>query len=264
MDMPKIGLGTWPMRGPDCTDVVTRAINLGYRHIDTAQMYENETEVGQGIQRADIARDQLFVTTKVNQDRFTDGTSLASARQSIDRLGVGPVDLILCHWPPQTVTTEAVVDALCDIQAAGLTRHIGVSNFNVPQTERAAARANILTNQVEFHPLLDQSRLQETARRCGLFLTAYQPILRGAALTLPVVTEISREIGGNPAAVVLRWVIQQGAVPICKSTQSDRLSGNLEALEFELSDDQMARVTALTSTNRRDSDMLGWSPDWDA
>jgi 2,5-diketo-D-gluconate reductase B len=264
MEMPVIGLGTWQLHGQECTDVVKTAIAVGYRHIDTAQMYENEQQVGTGIRAAGVARDQLFVVTKINQDRFTDGTALQSAHKSIDALGVGAANLILCHWPPRTVETEAVIDSLLAIKDAGLTENIGISNFNVSQMERAAARAKILTNQVEFHPLIDQTRVVAAARRTSMSITGYMPIIRGEALTLPVVIEIAEEIDRTATQVVLRWVTQQGVVALCKSNKRDRLIENLGALDFTLSDDQMARITALTSANKRYAALPDWAPDWDA
>jgi len=226
-------------------------------------MYENETEVGAGLRSASVSRDNIFVTTKVHQDRFTDGTAFESARDSIDRIGVGPVDLILCHWPPKTVETEKVMDDLLEMKAADLTRSIGLSNSNVSQMERASACGAVLTNQVEFHPLIDQSRLLDTARRTGMTLTAYTPIIKGKALTLPVVQDISSETGKSPAAVVLRWVIQQGVAALCKSSNPERLAGNLQAFDFALSNDQMARITKLTRANERHTNHPDWSPDWE-
>lgn len=263
MDMPMIGLGTWQLRGRECSDVVARAIDLGYRHLDTAQMYENEAEVGAGLRASSVARDEIFLVTKIHQDRFADKTALQSARESIDRLGVGGVDLILCHWPPKTVETEQVIDDMLEIQAAGLAESVGISNFNVSQMERASARGPVLCNQVEFHPLIDQSRLLDAAQRTGMVLTAYTPIIKGKALSLPQVLEIADETRKSPAAVVLRWVIQQGVVALCKSSSAGRLAGNLQALDFTLSDDQMARITALTVANERHTDIAGWSPDWE-
>jgi len=264
MEMPMIGLGTWQMRGSEAATSVAHAIDIGYRHVDTAQMYENEAEVGTGIRAASVPRDQIFVTTKIHQDRFGEGSALDSAQASIDRIGVGPVDLILCHWPPKDVKTEQVMGDLLAIRDAGLTRHIGISNFNVPQTKRAAAVGPVLTNQVEFHPLIDQSRLLQTARDCGMTLTAYTPIMRGKALSIPTVRDIAAETARSPAAVVLRWIIQQGVIALCKSSNPDRLAGNLEANDFTLTDDQMARITALTAANQRDVVMPDWAPDWDA
>ncbi len=263
MDMPLLGLGTWPLAGDQARRTVRLALELGYRHVDTAQMYGNEAEVGAGLREAGVPRDEVFVTTKIHQDRFTEGTALESARASVEAIGLGPVDLILCHWPPRGVAPAQVAEELAAMRDEGLTRHIGVSNFNVSQMREAAAAAPILTNQVEFHPLLDQSRLLAAAREIGVTLTAYRPILRGEALRLPAVRAIAAETGRNPAAVVLRWIIQQGVHAICMSTSRERLAGNQEALDFSLSEDQMARITALTSANRRSCDYPDWQPDWE-
>jgi len=242
---------------------VRLALELGYRHVDTAQMYGNEAEVGAGIREAGLPRNDLFITTKIHQDRFVDGTALESAQRSVEAIGAGPVDLMLCHWPPRGMDPARVGAMLEEIRAAGFTTHIGVSNFNVGQMRAAATAASILTNQVEFHPLLDQSRLLAVARALDLFLTAYRPLLKGEALALPQVQEVARETGRNPAAVVLRWIIQQGVHAVCMSTRTSHLRGNLEALEFSLSDKQMEKISALTSTNRRTCDFPEWQPDWE-
>ena len=265
MDMPLIGLGTWPLKGAECSDTVAMALELGYRHVDTAQMYENEEAVGQGLRAGGVPREQVFLTTKIHQDRFVDGTALDSAKASIDRLGVGPVDLILCHWPPRGVETEAVVDALEEVRAAGLTRHIGISNHNRPQMRAAAARGSILTNQVEFHALIDQFALQEQAKALGISLTAYMPVARGKVMEAPLVQAIAEETGYSAAQVGLRWIVQQGVHAICMSTKRRNLEANLQVLDFELSAGDMAALDTLArSRNSRFCDMEGWSPVWDA
>lgn len=264
MDMPMLGLGTWQLTGKEGIDLIAEAIGLGYRHLDTAQMYGNETEIGQGVRLSGISRDEIFVVTKIHQDRFRDRTALQSARESIDRMGIGPPDLILCHWPPQPVAVAEVMKVLNEIRETGLARAVGLSNFNRLQMREAASLGPVLTNQVEFHPMLDQSALMAIADDLGITLTAYMPIVRGKALALPCVVEIATRTGRDPAEVVLRWVIQQGVAALCNSTKPERLRSHLKALDMPLREADMVAITAETATNKRFSDRKGWSPDWDA
>ena len=263
--MPLIGLGTWPLSGAACRDAVRAALDMGYAHVDTAQMYGNEDDVGAALKASGVPRDEVFLTTKVHQDRMSAGTALASARESTDRLGVEAVDLMLIHWPPRDMATEAVIDALEEIRTAGLARAIGVSNFNRPQLRAGAARAPILTNQVEFHALIDQSRLLDQARALGISLTAYQPVARGQVMAQPEVQEIAARIGATPAQVALRWILQQGVSVIPMSTRPRNLADNLGALDISLSQEDMGILSALARRrNHRFTDIAGWSPDWNA
>lgn len=264
-DMPKLGLGTWPLTSEKGREVVATALELGYRHIDTAQMYENERDVGQGIAASGVERDDLYVVTKVAQDRITDGTYLDSAKRSQDALGLTP-DLLLIHWPPRGIETETVIDAMQEIHAAGLTASIGVSNFNVPMMERAVAHASIpiVTNQVEYHALMDQSRLQAAADRLGVRLTAYCPVARGLVLKDPDIERIAQEAGHTPAQIALAWILQKGAAAICMSTRRENLRANLDAAKITLSDRHMAEITALNAQGNRTVLMPDWAPDWDA
>lgn len=241
------------------------ALEIGYRHIDTAQMYENEADVGRGIAGSGIPRGDLYVVTKVAQDRITDGTYLDSARRSQEALGVTP-DLLLIHWPPRGIETEAVIDAMQEIHTQGLTASIGVSNFNVPMLERAVAHSSIpiVTNQVEYHALMDQSRLKATADRLGVVLTAYCPIARGLVLKDPTILRIAEETGHSPAQVALRWVVQNGVAAICMSTQRENLASNFATRDIELSDAHMEEITALNAQKNRTVLMPDWAPDWDA
>lgn len=265
LNMPLLGLGTWPLRSDQGQEVVEMALELGYRHIDTAQMYENEADVGRGIASSNVARDSLYVVTKVAQDRISDGTYLDSARRSQDNLGLTP-DLFLIHWPPRGIETEAVIDAMQEIHAQGLTRSIGVSNFNVPMLERAVAHASIpiVTNQVEYHAVMDQSRLKATADRLGVGLTAYCPIARGLVLKDPTIERIAAETGHSPAQVALRWALQNGVAAICMSTRRENLAANFEVLNMELSEAHMTQITALNAQKNRTVLMPDWAPDWDA
>lgn len=261
--IPMIGLGTAPIKEVDWAGVVATAVGLGYRHVDTAQMYNNEAEVGQGLRMSGQA-DDVFLTTKIHQDRFLDGTALDSAQTSVEKLGRVP-DLMLVHWPPRGAETGAVIDTMLEVQARGLTRAIGVSNFNRPQLRAAAAKASIATNQVEFHVLIDQSALLAEARALGIPLTAYMPVARGKAFDPPEVQRIAAARGMTPAQVVLRWIVQQGVIAIPLSSQVQNLKDNLAVGQLELGEDDMA---ALNAVARRENTRLcpapNWAPDWNA
>lgn len=262
MNMPPLGLGTWPLKGEAARAAVREALALGYRHVDTAQMYENEAEVGAAIRESGLPRDEVFVVTKIHPDRFADGTAVESAARSAERLGLGPVDLMLAHWPGSTDPAR-IGRALAAVVEAGHARAVGVSNFNPTQMRKAAGEVRLVTNQVEFHPLIDQSRLLSAARDLGITLTAYRPLLKGEALALPTVREVAAECGRPASAVVLRWILQQGVNAVAMSTRRAHLAANLEALEFALSDDQMRRIGSTTARNRRFTDIAAWQPDWE-
>ncbi|RMF39908.1 MAG: aldo/keto reductase [Alphaproteobacteria bacterium] len=261
MDMPLIGQGTWPLQGDECRRAVLEALEVGLRLIDTAQMYGNEAAVGAAVRESGLPRDEIFVTTKLHHDRFATGDVRESVEASVEKLG-GPPDLLLIHWPPAGVETEAVIDALEELRAAGLTRAIGVSNFTPSMLRRAAARAPILTNQVEFHCLIDQSRLKAEADALGIRLTAYMPIARGKVFDLAPVRDAADRLGRTPAQIALRWIVQQGVTAIPMSTKRANMAANLAVLDFELPEADMAAITACTGANRRFC-VPEWAPDWE-
>lgn len=261
--LPKIGLGTAPIVDLDWAELVARAFDLGYRHIDTAQMYDNEAEVGEGLSRAD-PEGQVFVTTKIHQDRFADATALESAKVSVDKLGRVP-DLMLVHWPPRNVPTDEVMDMMHAIQAEGLTKAVGVSNFNRPQLRAAAAALPIATNQVEFHVMIDQTALKAEADALGVPLTAYMPVVRGKAFAFPEVQQIAQARGMTPGQVVLRWIVQQGVIAIPLSTKSQNLQDNLAVQDLSLTEDDMALLHGVAAReNSRFCSRADWDPVWDA
>ncbi len=265
-NMPPIGFGTFPLTGAEATAAVETALELGFRHIDTAQWYNNEADVGRAIANAGVAREDLFIVTKVMPDRFTDDTFMPSVERSLDELGLDRVDLLLVHWPPPGLPVEATVDYLLAAHARGFTSEIGVSNYNVPMLETAVAHASvpIATNQVEFHPLLDQSRLLATATRLGVRLTAYCPLARGAVLEDDVLQDIARRIGRTTAQVALRWILQKGVTVISMSTRRANMAANLEIATFELDGADMDAISARTATGMRIVDLPDLAPDWDA
>lgn len=243
--IPAIGLGTYPLMDQQCSDTVRMAVDLGYRHIDTAQMYGNEKAVGKGIASCGVARDKLFVTTKVDPSNCNAARFASSVKQSMDDLG-GPADLLLIHWPPDEDQMDAMLDLLAEQQQRGAAKRIGVSNFSPRMLRHAKARVpGVTCNQVEFQPLLDQSKLKATADALGLPLVAYSPIARGKALEHPVVKEIANRLSRPPSEVVLRWIVQQGVVVIPMTTKRENAASNLRIFEFTLADTDMSAISAI-------------------
>ena len=264
--IPAIGLGTYTLEGEACVDMVARAIEAGYRHIDTARMYGNEREVGEGIRKSGIARGDIFVTTKVWWTDLAEKDLKAAAADSIDRIGLGAVDLMLIHWPNPDVALEESIDALSSTVDDGLTKHIGVANFTSTLLDEAAAMSDhpLVCNQVEYHPFLPQAQVLAACRRHDMGLVAYSPIGRGGeVLNHPVIRSAAERHGRSPAQIVLRWEIEQdgvGAIP--RTSKPERLAENLQIFDFELYEDERAAITALTRRNERLVDP-SFAPNWD-
>lgn len=266
--MPALGLGTWQLSGENCVDMVEEALKIGYRHIDTAAAYGNEAEVGEGIRRSPVARDQIFLTTKVWATDIRDGDLQNSAAKSLKALGTDYVDLLLIHWPNREVSLDEAIPALNDAREKGMARNIGVSNFTADQLRQAAgiSDAPIACNQVEYHPYLSQNRVKAAASQLGAAVMAYCPIFRGGELfDDPVIHAASKGHGKTPAQVTLRWEMQQegvGAIP--RTTKPHRLAENFDVFDFELSDGEMEAITALGTRRERLVNLAGFAPDWDA
>jgi diketogulonate reductase-like aldo/keto reductase len=263
--IPAIGLGTWQMAGAECVRAVTSALKIGYRHLDTAAMYGNEAEVGEGLRASGIDRGDVFVTTKVWWDSLADGALQASAERSLKSLGLDTIDLLLIHWPNPRVSIAECVGALCETKRRGLARHIGVANFPVKLLEEAVAVATepLVCNQFESHPRLNQSKLMSACRKHGMAVVSYCPIGKGEVLGLDVIKEIAAARGRTTAQIVLRWQTQRpGVVAIPKSANAGRQAENLDVFGFSLSDDEMARIDKLARPGGRILDPA-FSPDWD-
>jgi len=263
--IPAIGLGTWTLKGEQAVSLVAGAIRDGYRHVDTAAMYDNETEVGQGIRDGGVARDEIFLTTKVWQSDLADGDLQRSLEASLKRLGVDAVDLALIHWPSKTIPMAESIRALNQAAEDGLARHIGVSNFTTAQIEEAAAASKrpLACNQCEYHPFLNQDRVLASCRKHGLAFVSYCPLNRGGGmLEAEPVTAAAARHGKTPGQVALRWNIQRGTVAIPRSSSPERIRENLAVFDFELSEQEMAAISALGSRNQRICD-FDFSPEWD-
>lgn len=265
-DIPAIGFGTWELAGVECERAVDAALKAGYRHIDTAQAYENETEVGKAIKGSHVPREDIFITTKVWYDRARDGEVQRSVEQSLKRLGVGHVDLVLMHWPNLDVPLDETMQALSDVAERGLARHIGVSNFTVELLRAAVRHAArpIVTNQVEYHPFLDQRPVLAECRRNGVALTAYSPLARGKIFHDPVITRIAGRHGKTPGQVAIRWLIQQdGVIAIPRSSKPEHIAANNDVQDFALDMEEMTRIGNLAEPGGRMIDPE-WAPRWDA
>ena len=263
--IPAIGLGTWPMKGEEAARAVARALQIGYRAVDTAAMYGNEDAVGEGLRAAGVPRADVFVTTKVWYTDLAPGALQRSAEASLKRLGLEQVDLLLIHWPNPDILLEGSIAALCDAKRHGLARHVGVSNFPVALLERAVSLATepLVANQCEYHPHLDQTKLLAACRRHGLAFLSYAPIGKGAVLEDAAVRAVAARHGRTPAQVVLRWHVQQdGVAAIPKSANPQRIAENLDVFGFTLSEEDMRAVSRLAQPDGR---MVapGWSPSWD-
>jgi 2,5-diketo-D-gluconate reductase B len=245
--VPALGLGTWRLSGEECRRAVDRALALGYRHIDTAQMYRNEDEVGKGMQSSGVNREEVFLTTKVWPSDFSYKRIIETTRESLKRLRTDRVDLLLMHWPSHGVPLEETLSAMRELQEEGSVRHIGVSNFPPSMVEDAARHAEIFCNQVEYHPYQAQDDLLEQAKEMDYLLTAYRPLSKGTILNDETLQEIAEAHGKTPAQVALRWLIQQEKVAaIPKATSEDHLKSNLDVFDLELSEEEMERIFGLS------------------
>jgi diketogulonate reductase-like aldo/keto reductase len=264
--IPALGFGTWVLTGRECVEAVRSALEVGYRHLDTAAMYDNEDAVGDGLRESGVARADVFVTTKVWHDDLKPGDLERSAEASLKRLKLDHVDLLLIHWPNLGLPLRGTMDALCRVKRDGRARHIGVANFTVGLLEEAVRVASepLVTNQCEYHPYLDQSPVRAACRKHGMSFTSYCPLGRTAVLSERVVRDIAAAHRKSAAQIVLRWHVQQpGVIAIPKSGDRGRMRENLDIFDFSLSDDEMRRISGLV---RRDGRMIspGWSPRWDS
>lgn len=265
--IPARGFGTFQLQGDVCRKAVRAAIETGYRHIDTAAMYANEAEVGAGIRDASVARDDLFVTTKVWTDDIAEQDLLRSAEDSLKRLRMEQVDLLLIHWPNRGIPLESSIRGLCRARQSGLAAHIGVANFPtalLTQAIRLAAThgEKIVANQCEYHPRLDQTKLLAACRAEDVAFTSYSPLGRGDLVQDPTIRAIADKLGRKPSQVILRWHLQQGVIAIPRSSTPAHIAENFDIAGFELADADMKAISAL---HARDGRMVrpSFAPDWD-
>ncbi|MCD0505787.1 aldo/keto reductase [Bordetella petrii] len=264
--IPALGLGVFRMAGDDTARMVKTALELGYRHIDTAQVYDNEADVGRGVAESGIAREEVFITTKVWVDHYRAADFRQSVRGSLERLRTDYVDLLLLHWPSRNVPLAEQIAALNDARASGQARHIGISNFNTTLMRQAAelSQAPLVNNQVEYHPYLDQSAVRAQARQLGMSITAYYGMADGKALQDPIIAAVAQRLGKTPAQIVLRWLVQQDdVIALTKTLRADRAADNARIFDFELGADDMWRLSALARPDGRLVAPAGLAPQWD-
>lgn len=263
LTVPRLGYGTFRLRGQDAYDGVRTALDVGYRHVDTAQAYGNEIEVGRAVADSGVARDELFLTTKLQPSNAAAADVRASTEQSLRDLGVDQVDLLLLHWPAERHAPLAeTLGAMTALVDDGLVRAIGVSNFPSAMLRQAYALAPIVTDQVEHHPFLAVDAIEDVLAEHGGFVTAYSPLARGQVAEDPTLQEIGEGHGVSASQVTLRWLLQKPAtVAIPKSGTPDRIRQNFDVFGFELTDDEMARIRALARGHRLVDPAHG--PAWD-
>jgi len=264
--IPLLGLGTWDLRGRTCARIVEQALRLGYRHIDTAQMYDNEREVGEGLRASGIKREDIFVVTKVWPTHFAPQEFERAAKERLVQLRLREVDLLLLHWPNPNIPLSETLAALCKVKRMGLARHIGISNFTAAMISEAMRFSDepLVCNQFECHPFLDQSKMVEATRQFGLAVVAYSPLARGGARKNVVLARIGKAHGKSAAQVCLRWLVQQQIAVIPRTSKVERLSENFGIFDFELSDDEMAEIAGLANPGGRVVNYtFAGAPKWD-
>jgi 2,5-diketo-D-gluconate reductase B len=261
--IPTVGLGTWALRGRDCARLVEQAIRIGYRHVDTAQMYDNEREVGDGV-RASGLRSEVMVTTKVQPTLLAPHDLERSVKESLARLRFDVVDLLLIHWPNPRIPLAETLGAMAKMKHEGYTRQIGVSNFTVTLLDEANKISSepLVCDQIECHPFLNQDKVIAACRKHGMAVVAYSPIARGGAKGDKLLEKIGKAHGKTAAQVCLRWLVQQGIVVIPRTSKVERLEENFTLFDFELSDAEMREIAGLGGRGGRIVDWT-WSPKWD-
>ena len=262
IEIPKLGLGTWQMRGDACVEAVRDALELGYRHIDTARAYGNEAQIGQALHDSGRNRDEVFLTTKLWYTELSSVGVHDQIEQSLRDLRTEYLDLLLIHWPNRRVPLAEPLEAMCAARDAGRVRHLGVSNFPSALLREALEHAPIVCDQLEYHPYLGQPEVLALARERDLLVTAYAPLAQGRLLREPVIAEIAAAHARTPAQVVLRWLFDQpqvAAVP--KAASRAHRIANADVFDFELSDDERGRIAGLERGYRTIDPP--WAPAWD-
>lgn len=252
--MPRLGIGTWQNTDPAaCANAVRAALEMGYRHVDTAQAYDNEADVGRGIEQADVDREDVFLATKVWIDNLEPSAVEETARASLDRLGTDYVDLLYVHWPARTYDPERTLPAFEELRDEGLIERIGVSNFEPEQLEtaRSILDAHIYANQVEMHPLLPQRELREYMAETDIELVAYSPLARGEVFEVPEISRIAEEHDASEAQVSLAWLRAKGVTAIPKATTEAHIQDNWASLDLDLDDSDIETIDGIQRRDRR-------------
>lgn len=267
MTIPAFGLGTFRLKDQAVTSAVSHALDLGYRAIDTAQIYGNEADIGMAIRDSGIDREELFLTTKIWVDNYSAEKLVPSLKDSLQKLQTEHVNLTLIHWPAPNngILLSEFMQALLEAKKLGLTHQIGISNFNIELTQQAIAAIgveHIATNQVELHPYLQNRQLAEFSRSVGIPITSYMTLAYGKVIHDPVLEAIANQYHATTAQVALAWALKSGYAVIPSSTKREHLSSNLRALELELSEQDMQNIAQL-DRHERLVNPDGLAPQWD-
>lgn len=260
--IPAIGLGTWKLEGESCRRMVHEALELGYRHIDTARDYGNEHEVGAAIARAGVPRDEIFLVTKIGPGDLEPARLIEATEDSLAKLRTDYVDALLIHWPNPDIELERTLDEMLELRSRGWTHHVGVSNFPPGTLQHAVDYASVVCNQVEYHPYLDQDVLLQMARAKMMALVAYCPLARGEVMEDPTLRRIGERYRKSPAQVALRWLIEKAnVVAIPKASSREHAAANIDIFDFELTPVEHAEVSGL----RRGERIIDpeFAPAWD-
>lgn len=261
------GFGTYPLKGAALHDAISIALSAGYRAIDTAQMYENEQDVGEALTASDVPREELLITTKIHPDYYNTTDFLPSLERSLSALRLDKLDVVLLHWPPIGGDIQLSLQLLAEAKKKGLTRHIGVSNYTSSMMRRAQQIISepIIVNQVEFHPLLDQSALLAASAETGIQLASYCSVARGEVLKFPLLAKIGGKYNKSSVQVALRWILQKGVAINTMSTKEDNIRANFDIADFALDETDMVHIDALNQINYRVvyEGVVPWVPKWD-
>lgn len=263
--IPAIGFGTFELEADVTHRIARHALDLGYRHLDTAQMYGNEEAVGRAVRESGIDRDEVFVTTKIMPDQFRDGDLQRSLDASLQRLGLRYADLVLLHWPNPDIALSETLQALLDARDSGRCRHVGVSNFPsklMRQCTDMTGPGQIVTNQVEYHPLLRQRAVLDTGRQLGIGISAYSPLARGRVFGNEVLQRIGERYGKDEGQVALRWLLDQNVIVLPRTRTEAHAEANLDVFDFRLSEDEHAQIDQGLQGDLRLIDPP-FAPQWD-
>jgi len=257
-EIPVVGLGTWRLSGRECISVIRKAIDLGYTHFDTAEMYSNESDVGMAIRGC--KRSELFITSKVWPNHLHYNDVITACESSLRKLGIDYLDLYLIHWPNESVSMKETLDAMYDLQKRELVISIGVSNFTITHLEKTlrVGLVNIVTNQVEFHTYLYQKELLEYCTTHNIILTAWAPLARGEILKEPVLIHIAKTYGKTTAQVALRWFLHKGLIAIPKASKEKHLKENIALFDWSLTEDDISSIDSIPEEKR----LVDLSFDW--
>jgi len=259
--------GTYPLKGDSLATALITALDTGYRAIDTAQMYQNEKDIGLVLSSSGIHREELLITSKVPINQFSESRFIPSVKQSLTDLQLDYVDILLLHWPPADGDITQSVEWLLEAKRLGLCKHVGVSNYNSTMLNKLVniSDESFVCNQIEFHPLLDQTTMLEASNRTGIPLSSYCSVARGKALKDPLIVRIAEQYKRTPAQIVLKWILQKGVSVNAMSTNPNNIKANFNILDFSLSNIEMSRIDKLGEQAYRivDKELVPWAPVWD-